>query len=58
MQTKVLPMRSMASGAVNTSQHDIGMHFRMDTTDDAVIGSWGRSTNDDYVSSVLEMTSP
>ena len=29
----------------------------MDTTDDAVIGSWGRSTNDDYVSSVLEMTS-
>ena len=55
-ETHGIAKRLMASGAaVNTSQRDIGMHFWMSTSDSTLIGSYGRSTNDDYVSSVLEM---
>ena len=45
----------METGVVNTTQRDVGSGLRVRTTTATVVGSWGRATNIEYTSNVLEM---
>ena len=43
------------TGAVSTTQRDVGSGLRVRTTKSPVVGSWGRASNKEYTSDVLEM---